>query len=245
MKKLISIIILSTLFFTACAPAKQQRPAPMPQASSIFQKAKVEQIRVIMEKADLRSGTSKQAGIIKELPKGAIYNVVGQAGELYIIETEDGNLGVVDPTQVQPHLEAPQVDTPQENAKGLTPNENEMLRLVNGERVKNGLSPLKLDIEITRVARLKSQDMIENNYFSHNSPTYGSPFDMMKTFGIKFIYGGENLAGDSTIKDAHQSLMNSPGHKENILNPNFTHVGIGVKEGSPYGKIITQMFVGK
>ena len=100
-------------------------------------------------------------------------------------------------------------------------------------------------MEISQVARLKSQDMIDNNYFSHNSPTYGSPFDMMKSYDIKYVYAGENLAGNPSIQDAHESLMNSQGHRENILNPNFTHIGIGVREGSKYGKMITQMFVGR
>ncbi|SHK12325.1 CAP domain-containing protein [Paramaledivibacter caminithermalis] len=120
-----------------------------------------------------------------------------------------------------------------------------MLRLVNAERSKRGLEPLKVDLELCEVARNKSQDMIDNNYFSHYSPTYGSPFEMMRNFGIKYIYAGENIAGNPSVKAAHTSLMNSEGHKKNILNSNFTHIGIGIKEGSKYGKIFTQMFVGK
>ena len=120
-----------------------------------------------------------------------------------------------------------------------------MVRLVNGERSKRGLSPLKIDLELCEVAKFKSQDMIDNNYFSHYSPTYGSPFEMMKNFGIKYIYGGENIAGNSTVKAAHESLMDSEGHKKNILNPDFTHIGVGVKEGSKYGKTFTQLFVGR
>jgi len=246
MKKWISVFILAALLMPACAPVRQQqKPAPLPQASSIFQKARVEQIRIIMNNAALRSGTTNNAPMIKELPKGTVYNVVGQSGDWYVIETEEGNIGAVEPTQVQPHIEAPKVETAQENTNMLTPNENQMLQMVNAERVKKGLNPLKLDMEITKVARLKSQDMIDNNYFSHNSPTYGSPFDMMQKYGIKYIYAGENLSGNSSIQGAHESLMNSQGHRENILNSNFTHIGIGVKEGSKYGKMITQMFVGR
>lgn len=246
MKKWMAILTITSLILISCSPVREpQRPAPMPQASSIFQKARVEQVRVVMDKAALRSGKTPQARVIKELPKGNVYNVVGQAGDWYVLETEDGNIGVIEPAQVQPHIEAPTVDTPQDNMNMLNPNESEMLRLLNGERVKNGLNPLKFDVEITRVARLKSQDMIDNNYFSHNSPTYGSPFEMLRTYGVKFIYAGENLAGNPSIKNAHESLMESKGHRENILNPNYTHIGIGVKEGSRYGKMVTQMFVGR
>ena len=245
MKRWISIFLLTTLLFTACAPVPQKKPAPMPQSSSIFQKSRVEEIRVIMEKASLRSGSSTQAPIIMELPKGNVYKVVGESKDWYVVETDDGDIGAVEPTQVQPHIEAPTVAPNQATTSSLSPNEKEILRLLNGERSKNGLNPLKLDMEISQVARLKSQDMIDNNYFSHNSPTYGSPFDMMKSYDIKYVYAGENLAGNPSIQDAHESLMNSQGHRENILNPNFTHIGIGVREGSKYGKMITQMFVGR
>ncbi|MGB9904169.1 MAG: CAP domain-containing protein, partial [Desulfotomaculales bacterium] len=122
--------------------------------------------------------------------------------------------------------------------------EQKMVALVNQERAKYGLAPLKVNMELVRVARLKAQDMVENNYFSHTSPTYGSPFEMMKQFGISYRTAGENLAGAPSVEVAHQSLMNSSGHRANILNPSFTQVGIGVAEGSVYGKIFVQMFIG-
>lgn len=126
-----------------------------------------------------------------------------------------------------------------------TAEEIKMLELINKERAAAGVAPLKLDNELVRIARLKSQDMIDKNYFDHNSPTYGDPFTMMKNFGIKFGYAGENLAGNQTVEKAHEALMNSPGHRKNILSPNYTHVGIGIREGSPYGKIFTQLFISK
>ena len=100
-------------------------------------------------------------------------------------------------------------------------------------------------MELTRLARLKSQDMINLNYFAHQSPTYGSPFDMMKAAGVTYRYAGENLAGAPTVEQAHTGLMNSPGHRANILNPNFTHIGIGAITGGRYGMMFTQMFVGR
>lgn len=130
-------------------------------------------------------------------------------------------------------------------AKALTGQENEMLRLVNEARKANGVKPLQVDTEVTNVARTKSQDMIDNNYFSHNSPTYGSPFDMLKSFGIKYVAAGENIAGNSSVKGAHDALMKSEGHRKNILNPDFTHIGIGIKKGGQYGNMFTQLFISK
>ena len=119
-----------------------------------------------------------------------------------------------------------------------------MLDLVNAARIKAGLTPLQADMTLVKLARLKGQDMINNNYFGHTSPTYGSPFDMMKAAGVTYRYAGENLAGASTVDIAHTNLMNSPGHRANILNANFTKVGIGVVNGGPYGKMLVQMFIG-
>ncbi|WP_066634626.1 LysM peptidoglycan-binding domain-containing protein [Desulfolucanica intricata] len=137
------------------------------------------------------------------------------------------------PTQPQP---APST------VSGMTADEQQMLNLVNQERAKVGLPALKSDLNLVKVARLKAQDMIKLNYFSHTSPTYGSPFDMMKQFGISYSYAGENLAGASTVQSAHTNLMNSPGHRANILSKNFGKVGIGIVDGGPYGKMFVQMF---
>jgi uncharacterized YkwD family protein len=128
---------------------------------------------------------------------------------------------------------------------GLTADEQRMIELVNAERGKAGLTPLIADLELSQVARLKSQDMIANNYFSHDSPTYGSPFDMMKQFGISYTAAGENIACNQTVEKAHEALMNSSGHRANILSQNFTHIGIGIVDGGPCGKMFTQMFIRK
>jgi uncharacterized YkwD family protein len=119
-----------------------------------------------------------------------------------------------------------------------------MFKLVNQERTRAGLSPLTIDYQLVKLARLKSQDMVDKGYFGHDSPTYGSPFDMMSRAGVKYRYAGENLAGASTVEAAHRALMNSSGHRANILNPKFTRIGIGVVSGGPYGKMFTQMFTG-
>lgn len=122
--------------------------------------------------------------------------------------------------------------------------EQQMVDLVNSERAQNGLAPLEIDEELTEVARVKAQDMIDNNYFAHESPTYGSPFQMMDHFGITYQTAGENLAGNQTVDSAHTSLMNSQGHRENILSSNYSEVGIGIVDGGPYGKMFVQLFKG-
>lgn len=121
--------------------------------------------------------------------------------------------------------------------------EKEVVRLVNVERTKAGLGELTYDWELSRVARIKSQDMKDNKYFSHTSPTYGSPFQMMKSFGISYRSAGENIArGQATPQAVVNAWMNSSGHRANILNSSFTHIGVGYVAD---GKYWTQMFIGK
>ena len=119
--------------------------------------------------------------------------------------------------------------------------ESEVIRLVNEIRVKNGLNKLTEDWELSRVARYKSQDMKDNNYFSHTSPVYGSPFDMIKNFGISYRSAGENIAkGYTTPQAVVDAWMNSSGHRANILNASYTKIGVGYVEN---GKYWTQMFI--
>lgn len=121
--------------------------------------------------------------------------------------------------------------------------ENEVIRLVNEIRVKNGLSKLNTDWELSRVARYKSQDMKDNKYFSHTSPVYGSPFQMIKNFGISYKSAGENIAkGQSTPQAVVNAWMNSSGHRANILNASYNTIGVGYVEN---GKYWTQMFIQK
>lgn len=120
--------------------------------------------------------------------------------------------------------------------------EQEVARLVNAERAKEGLAPLTLSAELSRVARMKSQDMHDRGYFDHNSPTYGSPFQLMKSQGITYRTAGENIAmGYRTPEAVVNAWMNSPGHRANILNASYTTIGVGyVADGSYW----TQHFIG-
>lgn len=122
--------------------------------------------------------------------------------------------------------------------------ENNVIVIVNAERAKIGLQPLKINWQLSRIARYKSQDMINKNYFSHTSPTYGSPFNMIENFGIKFSAGGENIAmGQKTAVEVMNAWMNSPGHKSNILNATYTEVGVGLAKNGNGLCYWTQMFI--
>jgi len=128
---------------------------------------------------------------------------------------------------------------------GTTQEEQTLLSLINKARADAGLKPLQFDMQLVKVARLKAQDMVDKNYFSHDSPTYGSPFDMMRQFGVSFKYAGENIAGNSTVEGAFKAWMNSPGHKANILKPEFNFNGIGIVSSPTYGKVLVQQFIGR
>lgn len=127
----------------------------------------------------------------------------------------------------------------------MTADEKEVFDLINKQRTNNGLTALKVDNEVQRVARIKAQDMVDNNYFAHESPTYGTPFNMLKSFKISYKTAGENIAGNSSNSGAVTAWMNSSGHKANILNGNYNYTGIGVVSSPKYGKIYVQMFIGK
>jgi uncharacterized YkwD family protein len=119
----------------------------------------------------------------------------------------------------------------------------QVINLTNQQRTKNGLPALKADAQLSGVAQKKALDMQQNHYFSHTSPTYGSPFDMMRDFGVTYQAAGENIAqGQRTPQEVVTAWMNSEGHRENILSAKFTHIGVGFEQT---GKNWSQMFIGK
>ena len=130
---------------------------------------------------------------------------------------------------------------PEEDA-AVTQYEQEVIRLVNEIRVQNGLSALTYNWELSRVARYKSQDMVDNRYFSHPSPTYGTPFQMIRSFGLSYRSAGENIAyGQRTPQAVVNAWMNSSGHRANILSSSYTQIGVGYVANGHYW---TQMFIG-
>lgn len=143
---------------------------------------------------------------------------------------------------------APQNNDTEENYAAetdynISDDEAYMLQLINDERTKNGLNKLTMNDNLARLARLKSEDMVTNNYFNHESPTYGGPFEMMKDNGISYNMAAENIAKNSSVYKAHVSLMSSEGHRANILNPGYDRIGIGIVKGQNNTYIITEMFI--
>ena len=134
--------------------------------------------------------------------------------------------------------------TPPPSTGGITAEEMQMVNLVNQERAKAGLAPLAVELNLVQIARIKSQDMVANNYFGHTSPTFGSTFNLIDARGFVYRVGGENIAGAADVQTAFQMLMNSPGHRANIMNPSYNRIGVGIVHGGPYGAMFTQLFLG-
>lgn len=204
----------------------------------------------------VRNGPGTQYRIVTSVPKDQYIRVFAGVGDWYVVQVEGDYIGAVSKKYVKPiypgssntkiNTGANQNNnTSTTTSTSMNNDEKEVFNLINKQRAQNGLSPLKENSELQRVARIKAQDMVNNNYFSHTSPIYGSPFDMMKSFIISYNTAGENIAGNSSNSSAVTAWMNSSGHRANILNSSFNQTGIGVVTGSKYGKIYVQMFIGK
>ncbi len=156
-------------------------------------------------------------------------------------------IGVTEIIEANPQIENPNLIYPNQQLTipaidSIKHIEHQVIQLTNQERAKYGLSALKPDWELSRIARYKSMDMRDKKYFSHTSPTYGSPFTMMQDFGVNYQKAAENIArGQETPQQVVRGWMNSPGHRKNILG-DFTHIGVGYTAD---GKYWTQMFIRK
>lgn len=166
----------------------------------------------------------------------------GWCGDSFVIETPATPEQPAKPENPVTPEQPAKPETPAQTPSAASAYEREVIRLVNEERAKNGLSPLTEDAALTRTARMKSQDMRDNRYFDHNSPTYGTPFDLMRAQGVTYRTAGENIAmGYATPEAVVRAWMNSSGHRANILNASYTRIGVGyVAEGSYW----TQHFAG-
>lgn len=201
--------------------------------------------------------------VVTTVNKNEYIRVFAGVGEWYIVQTDKDYVGAVSKKYVKAIY--PSSSSSGNTSSGTTggststgnsgtsgtqtssmnSDEKEVFDLINKQRTNNGLPALKNDSEVQRIARIKAQDMVDNNYFSHNSPTYGSPFDMMKSFKVSYKTAGENIAANSSNSSAVTAWMNSSGHKANILNSSFNYTGIGVVSSPRYGKMYVQMFIGK
>ncbi|MEI3360399.1 MAG: CAP domain-containing protein [Clostridia bacterium] len=197
--------------------------------------------------------------VITTVNKNEYIRVFAGVGEWYIVQTDSDYVGAVSRKYVRAIYPSSSGSSnsgtggssssgntsSSTETSNMNSDEKEVFDLINKQRTNNGLAALKNDSEVQRVARIKAQDMVNNNYFSHTSPTYGSPFDMLKSFKISYKTAGENIAGNSSNSSAVTAWMNSSGHKANILNSNFNYTGIGVVSSPKYGKMYVQLFIGK
>lgn len=196
---------------------------------------------------NVRSGPGTKYPVIAQVKKNEYIRIFAGIGNWYVVQVEGDYIGAVSQQYVKPIYptsggtslgagnsgSSSNVST---NNTNLTADELEVFNLINKQRTNNGLAELKIDSEVQNVARIKAQDMIDNNYFSHNSPIYGSPFDMLKSYKVSYKTAGENIAENSSNTSAVNAWMNSSGHKANILNSSFNYTGVGVVNGSKYGK---------
>jgi len=200
---------------------------------------------------NVRSGPDTSYDVIATVRKNEYIRVFAAIGNWYIVQIEGDYVGAVSQKYIKPIYPTSSKGDSSSNSTGnttttaLSADEQEVFALINQQRVNNGLSALKIDNEVQRVAKIKAQDMVANNYFSHTSPTYGSPFDMLNSFKVSYKSAGENIAGNSSNSGAVNAWMNSSGHKANILNSSYNYTGIGVVSSPTYGKIFVQMFIGK
>lgn len=247
---LISILIISSLLIFVCTTSFGMQH---------YYKLDFSTGLVTADKLNVRSGPGTGYSIVTTISKNEYIRVFAGVGNWYIVQVEGDYIGAVSQKYVKPIYPTGSSTNSGGTSTGgsgtgsgsssasstLTADELEVFNLINQQRANNGLSALKIDVEVQRVARIKAQDMVDNNYFSHNSPIYGTPFNMLKNFGISYKTAGENIAGNSSNSAAVTAWMNSSGHKANILNSGYNYTGIGVVSSPKYGKIYVQMFIGK
>lgn len=219
---------------------------------------------------NVRAGAGTKFPSIGTLKSGQKIRALGKLDGWYVVKMPDsGKIGCIPSTSAKPYGTTTGTGTPVPNqgtvtgggagrtgagatgggaaagSGAMSSDESRILQLVNAERAKAGAKALSASSECTRLARMKSQDMVNNNYFSHQSPTYGSPFDMLKSNNVNYMYAGENIAMNQSAEAAFKAWMNSEGHRKNILNPNFTELGVGIASKGNGSYIYTQLFIGR
>ena len=177
---------------------------------------------VTASKLNVRSGPGTAYSVVTTVNKDEYVRVFAGVGSWYIVQVEGDYVGAVSQKYIKPIYpntgsnggsgsgSSSSSGGNSSNTASLTADELETFNLINQERNKNGLASLKIDSEVQRVARIKAQDLVNNNYFAHESPTYGTPFNMLKNFGVSYKSAGENLAGNSSNSGAVNAWMNSP-----------------------------------
>lgn len=178
------------------------------------------------------SGPGTEHSVVETVDGDADLQVYGEIDNWYIVyNSETGNVGCI-----------ARSDVSEETVTSADTAVDSMLTYTNKERENAGLEPLTLDSDLCAAATAKADDMVKNNYFSHYSEVLGSPFEMLKKYGVVFTKAAENLAGNTTTEGAFYSWMNSEAQRDNILSGDYTRIGIGVSNSPVYGQIFVQVF---
>lgn len=201
-------------------------------------------VKTNVANAILRGGPSINFRKVLTLPINTKLLVQGKIDNFYLVITEDNTVGMIRDDLVD-YYDTNVSENNYSNISLDIPDKNYILELINNERIANDLPLLEMDSLLNSVAQNKTKDMVDNSYFSHNSPTYGSPFEMMQNAGVSYINAGENIAGNSNVDAAINSFLNSQEHRKNILSNAYNYIGIGIEPSDVYGYIIVLMFIGK
>ena len=234
-------------------------------ASEAYQKVDFSSATVTASKVNLRTGPATTFNIICKLNKDQKLTVMGKLGDWYsVYVSSSGNVGAISSqylkiekaatttstkvvpkvvTKVATKIPTKVATTVSTQVKDISSDEQAMLDLVNKARKEKGLKALAFDSGLLKISRLKATDMKNNNYFSHTSKVYGTPFDMMKKYEIKFSAAGENIAGNQTAEKAVNAWLKESGN--NLFSGKFTHIGIGIVDSPTYGKLFVLMFIKK
>ena len=197
---------------------------------------------VINNGTNLRGGPGTNYSIYSTLPLGVKVQVIGSINDWYLVITPNNTVGMIR----QDLLKKSENEENNNDTSSTLPNTAEtVLNLINEERKAQGITPLQIDDLLNSTAQAKATDMVKNNYFSHDSPTYGSPFEMMQNAGITYRTAGENIAGNPSVENAVKSWLASESHKQNLLSNAYNYIGIGIEESPAYGYVIVAMFIGR
>lgn len=199
------------------------------------------------DKVNLRCGPGTNFAKVTTLAKGTSIKSIGYIDNWYIVVTNANQIGCIRKDLLKTSSNSSNTsgssNATTSTSFSMSSNEKIIFDLLNKARTNAGLPKLSTDAKLFKVARLKAQDMVKNSYFSHSSPTYGSPFAMMKSYGIGYKVAGENIAGNPSLQDAVTAWLNSPTHKQNILSNSYNYIGIGVEKSDTYGYLISTMFI--
>ena len=197
---------------------------------------------VINNGTNLRGGPGTNYSIYSTLPLGVKVQVIGSINDWYLVITPNNTVGMIR----QDLLKKSENEENNNDTSSTLPKTAEtVLNLINEERKAQGITPLQIDDLLNSTAQTKATDMVKNNYFSHESPTYGSPFEMMQNAGITYRTAGENIAGNPSVENAVKSWLASESHKQNLLSNAYNYIGIGIEESPAYGYVIVAMFIGR